>query len=230
MILSLQVNRASQALAAIAARGARVAVVLVDPGYRRLKRSRVSALLSSPPLRWLRRRMIPGMGAIDVADVLDILDDAGVPCWLVGGWGVDALVGYQTRRHADVDVALEPRFLEPAVNALEGAGFLPVEQEGPAAWIEGMVILRDASRRRVELMLVDISGAPPGEEGRPVVSFFRYTAASITTGTIDGRTVACLAAPVQLTLHSNYAPRDSDRHDVRVLVENCQLPAQAAHP
>jgi hypothetical protein len=41
----------------------------------------------------------------EVVDVLERLDRAGVPVWLDGGWGVDALVGRQTRPHRDLDLA-----------------------------------------------------------------------------------------------------------------------------
>jgi hypothetical protein len=40
----------------------------------------------------------------EVVDVLERLDRAGVPVWLDGGWGVDALVGRQTRAHRDLDL------------------------------------------------------------------------------------------------------------------------------
>jgi lincosamide nucleotidyltransferase A/C/D/E len=198
-------------------------VALLDPVYLQLTRSHVGGLLRSPPLRWLRRLMIPGMGATDVVDVLELLDHAGISCWLVGGWGVDALVGRQTRKHLDVDVALEGQFLEQALNSLESAGFVAVQREGFPARTPAMVILRDKPRRRVELMPVDISAPPPGENGRREASRFRYAADSITTGTVNGRTVACLAAPVQLMLRTSYTPRDSDRHDVRVLMEHYRL-------
>jgi lincosamide nucleotidyltransferase A/C/D/E len=226
---SFHVGRPLRVLVTAAARTARVAVALLDPVYLWLTHSRVSGLLKSRPLQWLRRRMIPGMAATDVLYVLDLLDRADVPCWLVGGWGVDALVGRQTRRHTDVDVALDRRFLQRALNSLNRAGYHVLEQKVLPVWMPAMLILRDASRRRIELMPVDIPEPPPGEDGRPEEMRFRYTADSITTGTVNGCTVPCLAAPVQLMFHTNYPPRDSDRHDVRVLVERFRLPAPAGY-
>ncbi|WP_445256543.1 nucleotidyltransferase domain-containing protein [Nocardioides aurantiacus] len=45
----------------------------------------------------------------DLVDLLDALDDLGAAYWLDGGWGVDALLGDQTRPHGDVDlVCTEP--------------------------------------------------------------------------------------------------------------------------
>lgn len=46
------------------------------------------------------------MQAADVQAVLAALDAAGVPTWLDGGWGIDALVGRQTRPHSDLDLVI----------------------------------------------------------------------------------------------------------------------------
>jgi lincosamide nucleotidyltransferase A/C/D/E len=43
--------------------------------------------------------MIRRMTAADVIEVLQCLERAGVSVWIDGGWGVDALVGAQTREH-----------------------------------------------------------------------------------------------------------------------------------
>jgi Aminoglycoside-2''-adenylyltransferase len=44
--------------------------------------------------------------ADDVIEVLDRLDAAGVECWIDGGWGVDVLLGRQTRTHRDLDLGV----------------------------------------------------------------------------------------------------------------------------
>jgi lincosamide nucleotidyltransferase A/C/D/E len=46
-----------------------------------------------------------GMDLGEVLGVLGDLANAGCAVW-VGGWGVDALVGRQTRLHRDLDLAL----------------------------------------------------------------------------------------------------------------------------
>ncbi|MDH4308687.1 MAG: amino acid transporter [Acidimicrobiia bacterium] len=59
----------------------------------------------SHPWSRLVREYRPGMESAAVLSVLDLLDEA----WVDGGWGVDALVGRQTRRHLDLDLALPTR-------------------------------------------------------------------------------------------------------------------------
>ena len=47
------------------------------------------------------------MRAQDVLEIVAYLDAAGVRVWLDGGWGVDALLGEQTRPHKDLDIVVE---------------------------------------------------------------------------------------------------------------------------
>ena len=48
----------------------------------------------------------PEMSSSDLTELLRLLDEASIDVWLDGGWGVDALLGRQTRRHRDVDIIL----------------------------------------------------------------------------------------------------------------------------
>lgn len=41
------------------------------------------------------------MTADDVLSILAVLRNADVDIWIGGGWGIDALVGEQTRLHRD---------------------------------------------------------------------------------------------------------------------------------
>jgi lincosamide nucleotidyltransferase A/C/D/E len=40
------------------------------------------------------------------AEVLKAFDDVDVDAWVDGGWGVDALVGRETRPHKDLDLVV----------------------------------------------------------------------------------------------------------------------------
>ena len=51
------------------------------------------------------------MPAEYVVELYDKLDDLGIPIWIDGGWAVDALLATETRQHADLDIALEYRFV-----------------------------------------------------------------------------------------------------------------------
>jgi hypothetical protein len=53
-------------------------------------------------------------------DVGALLDDAGIPYWLFGGWAVDFHAGAVTREHDDIDVAVWLRDV-PRIRELLGA-------------------------------------------------------------------------------------------------------------
>ena len=44
------------------------------------------------------------MSAEQARAAYDLLDQNGVRCWVMGGWGVDALLGRVTREHKDLDL------------------------------------------------------------------------------------------------------------------------------
>ncbi|MDQ0908982.1 hypothetical protein QFZ22_004967 [Streptomyces canus] len=68
------------------------------------------------------------MDADDVLHVLNLLRRAGTEVWIGGGWGIDALVGRQTRDHRDLDL-MHRQEQEPAVvAALVAAGLITARQ------------------------------------------------------------------------------------------------------
>ena len=46
------------------------------------------------------------MSGGDVVALLRLLAEHRIDVWVDGGWGVDALLGEQTRPHSDVDIAV----------------------------------------------------------------------------------------------------------------------------
>jgi lincosamide nucleotidyltransferase A/C/D/E len=58
-----------------------------------------------------------------VLAVLEAVRFVGVRFWLEGGWGVDALVGHQTRPHRDVDIDIDGSFEDEVLGALHSMGY-----------------------------------------------------------------------------------------------------------
>jgi lincosamide nucleotidyltransferase A/C/D/E len=68
----------------------------------------------------VRRAM---MAAADVIEVLDQLDASGIRFWVDGGWGVDALLGRETRLREDLDVVVGRDDLRAVRTSLAALGF-----------------------------------------------------------------------------------------------------------
>ena len=69
------------------------------------------------------------MQAQDVLEIIHQLEKAGVVIWLDGGWGVDALLGQQTRPHDDVDVVISFEQVPLAEEILRGVGYAVTEEK-----------------------------------------------------------------------------------------------------
>lgn len=151
----------------------------------------------------------------DVLEILDLLRKAGAEVWVGGGWGIDALVGRQTREHRDLDL-MHRREQEPAVvAALAAAGFTETLDRRPVRFV-----VADPEERHIDLHPL-VFGPDGGalqespEPGKP----FTYPADCFVTGRVRGRTVPCLSAAQQVYFHQGYEPRGQDLHDMARLRE-----------
>jgi lincosamide nucleotidyltransferase A/C/D/E len=158
--------------------------------------------------------------AADVVEILGWLSAASVDVWLDGGWGVDALVGEQTREHDDLDLIVrdthEPRMRE----ALAAHGFIQVDAD-PQNFV-----LADERGREVDVHPVRFDEQGNGHllsgDGEP---FGHPAEAFAATGSVSGYRVACLSAEAQMSNHSwGYEPGDTDVHDMRLLHERMGTP------
>ena len=66
------------------------------------------------------------MSAEDVVEVVRLLEGLGIDVWLDGGWGVDALLGTQTRPHDDLDLVVQLEDVPKLRAALLDRGYILV--------------------------------------------------------------------------------------------------------
>jgi lincosamide nucleotidyltransferase A/C/D/E len=150
--------------------------------------------------------------ARDVGDVLGRLRAAGIDFWVEGGWGVDALLGEQTRPHDDLDLGVRSEQLPRLDEAL--AGFRRSDVEWPSA-----VVYEDDAGRRVDAhpLMFDASG-----DGWQANAFggapHRWPRDGLTgRGRIEDLDVPCITPELQLRWHEYPEFDDVDWSDIRVL-------------
>jgi lincosamide nucleotidyltransferase A/C/D/E len=153
------------------------------------------------------------MTADDALSILAVLRDADADIWIGGGWGIDALVGEQTRQHRDLDL-MHRKSQEPAVVAtLAEAGFVETLDWRPVRFV-----VTDPRGREIDLHPLTFA-----EDGSAVQASldpdqpFVYPASCFVAGTIQGTAVPCLSAEQQVYFHQGYEPADRDRHDMAQL-------------
>jgi lincosamide nucleotidyltransferase A/C/D/E len=163
-------------------------------------------LLAGDLARRVRLRAGRQVPAATARAVVEALEAAGLPYRLIGGWGVDALLGRQTRPHLDLDVVVDgsiPDLRARVDAALAAAGLHPAGEETSIPPLPTVWVYAGDHGATVDVLPADLS-APPFDE--PAV-----------TGAIDGRAVTCVSADVQRRLRSGYKHRRADRDDLAAL-------------
>jgi lincosamide nucleotidyltransferase A/C/D/E len=162
------------------------------------------------------------MTAEAVLQVLELLERGDVNVSVDGGWGVDALLGHQTRSHEDLDLLLAADDVETAGALLCSAGFVVLRDLLPTA-----IAYTHSDGRGVDLHPIsrtldgggdqDLTRAGLGEDA----PLFHYGPS--VRGSVAGTQVWCVDGATQLRAHLGYAPQDKDRADVARLAALLQV-------
>ena len=157
--------------------------------------------------------MVAVMTADEVLGVLAVARSAEAAVWIGGGWGIDALVGRQTRDHRDLDL-MHRRDQEPALLAvLAEAGFVR-----GLDWYPIRFVMAHPDGRELDLHPLVFAPDGSAEQASPDPDRpFHYPADCFVTGMINETPVPCLSAEQQVRFHQGYEPAERDRHDMAQL-------------
>jgi len=149
----------------------------------------------------------------DVLWMLDVMVEHGVEPVVAGGWGVDALVGRQTRTHRDLDVLVPEPFVDAVIAAFTDHGFVVTVD-----WLPIRVELGQVDHDchvDIHPAVDDLAGGwwQRGFDGER----FSSPAHVLTVGVIGARTVRCFTVDKQIELHQGYELGPDGRHDLAVL-------------
>ena len=141
-------------------------------------------------------------------------DAANLAFWVDGGWGVDALLGQQTRPHSDLDLAVNYDDLPSFQVLLESVGYTRLLCSGNATW---NWVFRHARGQSV-----DLHGFVPDSYGNGILgdpdNDEMYDAEALNgIGRIGDVKVRCIAAAFVLRFRNGFEPRKVDYHDVNAL-------------
>lgn len=164
------------------------------------------------------------MRAEEVLSLVDAFRGAGIELWIDGGWGVDALVGRQTRPHDDLDLVVGLADVTKIRAPLEPEGYTVAEDHLPVRFV-----MTHPERGQLDFHTVRFDAEGGGNQPQPGGGSFRYPPEGFTTGSIAGREVRCISFEVQLLCHQGYEPTDKDRHDVELLCQSFDRPLPKAY-
>jgi len=156
--------------------------------------------------------------ADDVVGALDRLDAAGLWYCVEGGWGVDALLGEQTRPHDDLDLAVRFEDVEAVCAAFPELG------RDDAEWPSSFV-LSDEGGRKLDCHPLELDADGDGWQPSRHGDAYRWPAGHLDArGSIGGRDVRCIDAELQLRWHRYEGLDDVDWEDMRRLCDRFRLP------
>jgi lincosamide nucleotidyltransferase A/C/D/E len=156
------------------------------------------------------------MTVTGVHEVVSRLKAAGVPFWLDGGWGIDALVGRETRPHDDLDLVVSRDTLGDARLALAPLGFEHAPEAAPG--LPARLVVRDPGGRQVDFHVVVFDQEGNGHQELDDGCWGLYPREGLVAfGSVAGRRIPCVTAEVQVRHHFGYELDERDHADIRVL-------------
>ena len=162
-------------------------------------------MVHAPPQLSRKRRRVT---AERVLELLAVLQSSGVQATLDGGWGVDALLGRETRAHEDLDLVVALSDVPRIQEALRQLGFALHEDHLPVRF----VLRRDGEQLDFHTVSFDPEGG--GVQPQPGGGSFRYPPEGFVLGRVKGESVPCISARVQVLCHLGYTPTAKDARDV----------------
>lgn len=196
--------------------------ILVGPAEQLMRIGDSMPLPMARSFDWVTQKVKRRADLSAVFHVMDALAADGVPCWLAGGWGVDALLGAETRRHSDIDIVVgdfehdAPR----AARVLESLGFEHVKSEVAGVWMPFSSRFEDDVGCGVEVLGIDwghlrgVLAFDPGRSPRWTGSCEELAGEVFAEGSLAGRQVPCLSGSAQLLFHTGFSLKRTAEIDV----------------
>lgn len=135
----------------------------------------------------------PEMDQEEALRVIDLAEIAGIPIVIDGGWAVDANLGWQTRNHSDLDIAINQQYLPRLLGILNRLGYGHVDRDDQ--W-EHNFVLQDGGGHQV-----DIHSYCRNDQGQ-IIGGVEYPGDSLTgQGKIGHAKVGCIKADWLVDFH-----------------------------
>jgi len=144
-----------------------------------------------------------------VLEFVQLLKSHGIEVILDGGWAVDAQLGYQSRSHEDLDVAVFHKDVPAIRRLLERRGFsiVPRGDSWECNFVYGN---RDGH-------LIDIHSCSFDADNQHIYGVPYTWEALSGMGVIQGTPVRCIPPEILVEYHTGYPLDENDYHDVKLL-------------
>jgi len=148
----------------------------------------------------------------DLFTVLDLIEAAGIPYWLDGGWGVDALCGRQTRPHRDIDIDFDATYTQQLLDLLTAHGYKITTD-----WRPVRIELYHPRLSYIDIHPFQVMPDGTASQADPTGGRYQFPADYFTTVTYAGRTIPAISIKGQEAFHTGYDLRETDKQDLQNL-------------
>jgi lincosamide nucleotidyltransferase A/C/D/E len=153
----------------------------------------------------------PEMKAEDAIEFVKLLNAHHIEVFIDGGWGVDALLGGQTRPHSDLDIAVPHKDVPQIRSLLEARGYHDVPRDDTR---DCNFVMGDE-----EGHLIDFHSYTFDTDGKLIFGVPYPFDSLAGTGTINGHPVRCISPQWMVKFHTGYKLDENDYRDVKALCE-----------
>ncbi len=161
------------------------------------------------------------MTAENAVEIVRLFDQNHIELYVDGGWAVDAVLGKQTRFHADLDIAIQHKDVPQVRALLEAIGFREIPRDD--SWECNFVLEDDRGCQ------IDIHSYTFDSAGNHVYGV-AYPFDSLTgNGSINGYPVKCISPEWLVKFHTGYQLDENDYHDVKLLCQHFGLAVPAEY-
>jgi lincosamide nucleotidyltransferase A/C/D/E len=150
-----------------------------------------------------------------VVQLMQLFDQHHIEVVVDGGWGVDALLGTQTRSHRDLDIALQHKDVPKLRALLEARGYKDVPRDDTR---DCNFVMGDDQGHEVDFhsYTFDAQGT--------LIFGVEYPLESLTgSGVIQGYPVKCITAEWMVRFHTGYELDEDDYRDVAALCQRFDI-------
>jgi lincosamide nucleotidyltransferase A/C/D/E len=163
----------------------------------------------------------PEMTAESALKLVKLFKQNQIEVILDGGWGVDALLGEQTRAHSDLDIVVAYEDVPRLRKLLESDGYTDVLRPDTR---EVNFVMGDELGHLLDIHTYTLDRLNHPEQG------LDYPLESLNgAGSIHAYPVRCIDLENMVNFHTGYTLDENDYHDVKALCERFGIPIPAEY-
>lgn len=157
---------------------------------------------------------VPEMTRENLHWFLGLFEELEITVWIDGGWGVDALLGEQSRPHDDLDIIIPSADSTKLVKAFHARGFNDVDTDDRS---DRNFVMGHHGHGLIDFHVIEMLDDGSAVYGPGEIDWTISAEELAVIGSIDGRPVRCLSPEYQVRSHAGYQLKETDLADMAAL-------------